>query len=61
MQKAIENGEMYGTINQSPALMAEKAVATINSLLAGDSVDKEVLIDTPEVTKANVADQTSAY
>lgn len=61
VQKAIQSGEMYGTINQSPALMAEKAIATINSILAGDSVEKEVLIDTPPVTKANVADQTSAY
>jgi ribose transport system substrate-binding protein len=61
VQKAIENGEMYGTINQSPALMAEKAIDTIKSILAGQSVEKQVLIGTPPVTKANVADQATAY
>lgn len=61
VQKAIESGEMYGTINQSPALMAEKAIDTINRILGGESVEKEILIDTPPVTKANVAESTPAY
>ena len=54
--QAIENGVMYGTIDQSPALMAEQAIDTINRILNGESVEKEILIDTPPVTRTNVAE-----
>lgn len=61
VQKAIESGLMFGTINQSPALMAQKAIATVKTLLDGGTVDERTLIDTPIVTKANVAEIPAAY
>ena len=61
VQQAIESGTMYGTINQSPALMAERAIETVQAITKGDTVEKEVLIETPVVTKANVSTMPAAY
>lgn len=58
---AIQEGTLYGTINQSPATMAEVALKTVQGLLANEPVEATVLIDTPAVTKENVENMPAAY
>jgi len=58
---AIENGELYGTINQSPADMAQAAVKAITTVVDGGTADKKILIQTPSVTKENLANSPAAY
>jgi len=61
VEQAIKAGLMFGTINQSPKLMSEKAVETLVSVIDGNTVEKEILIETPPVTKANVTTIPAAY
>jgi len=58
---AIEKGQLYGTINQSPAVMAQAAVKAITTVTNGGTVEKKILIDTPSITRANVTDSPAAY
>ena len=60
-RRAIQEGTLYATINQSPATMAEVALKTIQDLLAGKTVEKAIQIDTPVITKENVEQVPAAY
>ena len=60
-RKAIEDGVLYGTLNQSPAVMAEEAIKAMKTVVDGGTVDEEILIETPAVTESNVADIEAAY
>ncbi|MBL8576222.1 MAG: sugar ABC transporter substrate-binding protein [Mesorhizobium sp.] len=60
-RRAIQEGTLYATINQSPATMAEVALKTIQDILAGKTVEKAIRIDTPVITKENVEQVPAAY
>ena len=60
-RQAIIDGTLYGTLNQSPATMAEVALKTMKSILDGETVEPVVMIDTPVVTKENVESMPPAY
>lgn len=60
-RRAIQEGTLYATINQSPATMAEVALKSIQDLLAGKTIEKSVQIETPVITKDNVEQVPAAY
>lgn len=59
---AIQEGALFATLNQSPALMAEEAIEAISTVVIdGGEVEEEILIETPTVTSENVEDMPAAY
>lgn len=59
---AIQEGTLYATLNQSPAVMAEEAIQAISTVVVdGGEVEDEILIETPTVTADNVEDTPAAY
>lgn len=51
---AIERGEYYGSIYQSPVDDAEAALQTALAVLAGEEVPKMNFFDTPKITAENL-------
>lgn len=60
-RKAIQEGALYATLNQSPALMAEEAIKAMKTVVDGGEVDDAILIETPTVTADNVESSPAAY
>lgn len=58
---AIQEGTLYATINQDPALLAKLAVQTLDKAVKGEKVEKTILIETPTITKDNVEQHPAAY
>ena len=56
--EAMEKGEYYGSIYQSPVDDAEAALATAIAVKEGKEVPKLNYFDTPKITKANMAEFT---
>lgn len=54
--EAIERGEYYGSIYQSPVDDAEAALQTALDVLAGKEVPKMNFFETPKITADNLAD-----
>lgn len=54
--EAMERGEYYGSIYQSPVDDAEAALKTALDVLAGKDVPALNYFDTPKITKANMAE-----
>jgi ribose transport system substrate-binding protein len=58
---AIENGEMYGTLVQSPTQDATLAVEAANAIARGESYPKTTYLEITPVTKKNVASITPEW
>ena len=56
--EAMEAGDYYGSIYQSPVDDAEAALKTAIAVVNGEDVPKLNYFDTPKITKANMADYT---
>ncbi|CAM3619516.1 sugar ABC transporter substrate-binding protein [Halomonas lysinitropha] len=54
--EAIERGEYYGSIYQSPVDDAEAALQTALDVLAGEDVPKMNFFETPKITADNLAE-----
>ncbi|WFM71646.1 sugar ABC transporter substrate-binding protein [Halomonas sp. CKK8] len=54
--EAIERGEYYGSIYQSPVDDAEAALQTALDVLAGEEVPKMNFFETPKITADNLAE-----
>lgn len=54
--EAIERGEYYGSIYQSPVDDAEAALQTALDVLAGEEVPKMNFFETPKITAENLAE-----
>ncbi|SFU80869.1 sugar ABC transporter substrate-binding protein [Halomonas korlensis] len=54
--EAIERGEYYGSIYQSPVDDAEAALQTALDILAGKEVPKMNFFETPKITAANIGE-----
>ncbi|MBS9403850.1 sugar ABC transporter substrate-binding protein [Halomonas sp. TRM85114] len=54
--EAIERGEYYGSIYQSPVDDAEAALQTALDILAGKKVPKMNFFETPKITAANIGE-----
>jgi len=53
--KAIQAGEMAGTVRQDPARMGKEGVALLLKILKGEKVEPKTLIPGTLITKDNVA------
>lgn len=58
---AIQEGTLFATLNQSPATMAELALKTARTVVDGGTVEPELRIETPVITKENVDAVPAAY
>jgi ribose transport system substrate-binding protein len=54
--EAMERGEYYGSIYQSPVDDAEAALQTALDVLAGEEVPKLNYFDTPKITQENMSE-----
>lgn len=54
--QAIKDGTLAGAVMQQPVLMGQEALKAACGILDGESVSKEVMVDTILVTKENVLD-----
>jgi ribose transport system substrate-binding protein len=54
--EAMERGEYYGSVYQSPVEDARNALATAVAVARGEEVDKLNYFDTPKITVDNVGD-----
>ncbi|MBM6584222.1 sugar ABC transporter substrate-binding protein [Microvirga sp. BT689] len=61
VRKAIIDGTMLATVNQDPGLMGRLTVETLEKVLKGQTVEKEIVIETPMITKANAESTPAAY
>ncbi len=52
--EAIEDGELYGSEDQSPVVDAKLTLETAIKLAEGKNVDKFNYFDTPKITKENI-------
>lgn len=63
VKKGIEDGYIFGAVNQDPYHQSYTAIELAKKYLEGDtsSVQKTVFLDLPEVTLENVADYPAAW
>ncbi|MGX1309751.1 ribose transport system substrate-binding protein [Amorphus suaedae] len=54
--EAMERGEYYGSVYQSPVDDAKNALATAKAVAAGEEVPKLNYFDTPKITQDNMKD-----
>ena len=54
--KAVSDGYMAQTVLQDAAGQAKAAYETVQKMIAGESVEKEILVPFQSITKDNVAD-----
>lgn len=54
--KQVQDGKMTGTVLNDAVGQADKAIETMEKLLAGETVEKQIYVDYVKVTQANVAE-----
>lgn len=60
-RRAIQEGTLLATISQSPKLLAKLAVETADKAAKGETVEKEIMIETTLMTKDNVDQKEADY